>query len=184
MAPGGDGAYRMVRAVPTVLDASVALCVLALALTLVRRPAAWPAASLAMAASAVAALGATALLGHAAPRALVALQGVPFGVGGTRGTLQVAVSAAILAAIPAASLLRDARRRDARRRDTRRADTMRPTRSVAGAALALVPSVAFVAMFPLTGSLAFAAASITLGAGAGWWARGAADRANDPSSVV
>lgn len=147
--PGGAAAFTRLRLVPRVVDLAVVLCVAA-AMLLVVPGSRWAGLREGMPAAAMAtALAAPALFATSAPEALAALRGLPFGVGGTLGTLEVAGAAGLLAGL-AAGL---ARRRAAH-------------------ALLLLPLAAFVSMFPLPGSLGFAVATLAIGFAAGKWVRG------------
>jgi hypothetical protein len=160
---GGEAAFRSLRFVPHVLNVAIALCLVTGVLVFARRPALAALRTLTAGAAVLAALGAPALFALAVPRALAVLQGLPFGVGGTRGTLQVAVVAAVLAGLAAASLMRSAGGRSVVRRWLRWAG---------GAALVSLSVLGFLAMFPPLGGLAFATASISIGVGVGWWGFG------------
>jgi hypothetical protein len=166
VAPGGAGAFRVLRLVPPMLDSAVALCLLSVLLLIVRSPAARAAAQATIAAAVVATLAAPLMFGISAPRALAALQGLEFGVGGTRGILQVSVAAAMLAGIASALLA------------PRRAPESAPGMAswLAPVVITLLPAIAFLAMFPAAGGLPFAAGGTGVGFGAGLWLRRAERR--------
>jgi hypothetical protein len=108
-----------------------------------------------LAVAALLAVLAPALFGFAAPRALQVLHGLEFGVGGTLGTLQVALAATALAGLAAGQMLPGA---TARSRET----------LPRFAAVLLPPALAFVMMFPLPGALGFLTIGLTLGLVTGW----------------
>jgi len=152
VAPGGESAFRALRMVPWMVNAAALFCVIGALLLLVGAPARDRQARWALTASVIAALAAPVVLAQSVPRALAALQGLEFGVGGTLGVLQLCVTVALLAGLSAAMLLR----------------SRNPAR-IAGVALLLLPAVAFLSMFPAPGGLAFAAAGTAIGFGAGRW---------------
>ena len=141
--------------VPWIVNLAALLCTAGALLLLVDAPARDRQARRALTASVIAALAAPVVFAQSVPRALAALQGLEFGVGGTLGLLQLCLTVALLAGLSAAMLLR----------------TRDPARvaSVASVALLLLPAVAFLSMFPAPGGLAFAAAGTAIGFGAGWW---------------
>jgi hypothetical protein len=141
---GGAGAFRILRLIPLVLDGAVALCLVsALLLFLPARPY-----------RALAPITIAAAL-------VAALQGLAFGVGGTRAILQISVTAALLAGLASAPLLPTGAPEE----------TRRILRWAVIAALLLLPAFAFLSMFPAAGGLAFAAVSTAVGLGAGLWLR-------------
>ena len=152
VAPGGEPAFRALRMVHWIVAVAALLSVLGAVLLLVQTPAMDRPARAALTASVVAALAAPLIFAHAAPRALAALEGLEFGVGGTRGVLQLCVTAAVLAGL-AAGMPPHARG---------------PAR-IASGGLLLLPAVAFLLMFPAPGGLAFAASGTAIGFGAGRW---------------
>ena len=159
VAPGGASAFRALRLVPWIVILAALLCVAGALLLLVRAPAMDRRARRALTASLVAALAAPLLFALSAPRALAALQGLEFGVGGTRGVLQLCVTAAVLAGMGAAMLLRSP--------ETRPGAGFPPWS--AGAVLLILPALAFLSLFPALGGLTFAAAGTATGFGAGRW---------------
>ena len=155
-APGQTAAFRRLMLVPLVVLLA-ALLAGGAGLGLLSTGAAGKRVRLAMLLTAtVLAVGAPLVFARSAPRALVALQGLEFGVGGTLGTLQIAVGSAVLAGLGVAQML---------------------TRSGGGpfpwllsVALLLLPLAAFVTMFPLLGGLLFLGTGAGLGFVAGRWA--------------
>lgn len=158
-ATGGAAAFRALRLVPRLVDLAVVLCLISAALVFVLRPSLSKLRSPILAAAVLSALAAPVVFAISAPRALAVLQGLDFGVGGTRGTLQVAIAAALLAGLAAANVVTPA---------PGRTPAGQRTRWIGGATLVLLPVLGFLAMFPAPGALAFAAASTAIGAGAGW----------------
>ena len=152
VAPGGESAFRVLRTVPWIVSVAALLCMVGALLLLVGAPAMDRPARWALTASVVAALAAPVVFAQSVPRALAALHGLEFGVGGTLGVLQLCVTVAFLAGLSAAPLLR----------------SRKPARIV-GIALLLLPAFAFLSMFPAPGGLAFAAAGTATGYGAGRW---------------
>jgi hypothetical protein len=137
--------------VPWIVNLAALLCTAGALLLLVGAPARDRQARRALTASVIAALAAPLVFARSVPRALAALQGLEFGVGGTLGLLQLCLTVALLAGLSAAMLLRTHVAR------------------VASVALLLLPALAFLMMFPAPGGLAFAAAGTAIGFGAGRW---------------
>ena len=167
VAPGGASAFRALRLVPWIVILAALLCVAGAVLLLVRAPAMDRRARRALTVSLVAALAGPLLFARSVPRALAALQGLEFGVGGTRGVLQLCVTAAALSGMCAAMLLRAGDPANSAVRGSRPPVVM--TRGIAGAALLILPAFAFLSLFPLLGGLALAAAGTATGFGAGRW---------------
>ena len=162
-AAGGTDAYRALRAVPILVLASGALCALAALLLLSGGGRSRRAAPTLIAGAAMAALAAPVIFAAAAPRALAALAGLDFGVGGSRGTLQLALAATVLASLFAVVVA-----------PTAAAPARvggRVAHRVSAALLMTLSAIGFLQMFPLPGALAFVAAGVVAGGGAGLLAR-------------
>jgi hypothetical protein len=153
-APGSSVAFTLLTLVLPLVRAAVLFCALG-ALSSVAgshrstRLQAW-CASLGLAT----ALGSLALFAYSAPRALLDLNGQDFGVGGSRGTMQVAAAAAVLAGFAITRLAWPASTRDARARGLRWAT---------GSLLLLCSLAAFLLMFPALGGSALALTSVGAG---------------------
>jgi hypothetical protein len=153
LAPGATTAVLGLRLVPWVLVLAIGLCLagvipaFASGVGMSRVRTALPGAA------SGAALSAPFLFAATAPRALQPLAGLDFGVGGTLGTLLVAVAASALAGLAIGSL-------------SSWAPPGWASRVGAGAA-GLLPAGAFVSLFPPLGALAFFAAALVVGVAVG-----------------
>lgn len=152
VAPGGEAAFRMLRMVPMVVTAAALLCVLGAILLVVGKLAIEGVARAALTAAVATALAAPLLFAKAAPKALAALQGLEFGVGGTRGVLQLAVTAAVSAGIAGVMW-------------GRRGGIGRWV----GVGVVVMAVAGFLAMFPPVGGMGFAVGSVGVGVGVGTW---------------
>jgi hypothetical protein len=95
------------------------------------------------------------LFGYAAPPAIQSLSGLGVGVGGTLGTLLVAVAGAVLGGFTLAGV--------------RGPRTRVPARGILSAIGVILPLLAFIRMFPLPEGLGFLVPGLGAGLGAGHW---------------
>ena len=155
---GADLAFGGLRLVEPMVYLGAGLAVAASLLAMPgknRRPRAGPYLT---GAALIACLGAPALLGYSAPLAVQSLSGLRLGIGGTLGTLQLAVAAAVLGGFTLALIHR-----------------VEP--AVSGKMLLMVvalalPFLAFFAMFPLPQGLGFLIPGLGAGFAAGTWSAG------------
>lgn len=153
-APDSGGAWALLRLVPMVLLLAAGAATGAGVSLATKDPQIQELRTSLLAVAALLAVLAPALFGFAAPRALQVLHGLEFGVGGTLGTLQVALAATALAGLAAGQMLPGAA--------TRIRETVPRF-----AAVLLPPALAFVMLFPLPGALGFLTIGVTLGLVAG-----------------
>lgn len=154
-APDSGGAWALLRLVPLVLLLAAGAATGAGVSLATKDQRVQTLRTTLLAVAALLAVLAPALFGFAAPRALQVLHGLEFGVGGTRGTLQVALAATAIAGLAAGQMLPGAA---ARHRET----------VPRFAAVLLPPALAFVLMFPLPGALGLLTIGVTLGVVTGW----------------
>ncbi len=152
VAPGGEAAFRMLRMVPMVVAAAALCCLLGAVLLVVGKPASAGLVRAVLSAAVAMSLAAPLLFAMATPNALAALQGLEFGAGGTRGVLQLTVTAAVVAGI---------------------VGVMGWSAGWAGRWVGIgvvVMAVAgFLAMFPPVGGMGFAVAGTGVGMAVGRW---------------
>lgn len=138
---GESRAFAFLRLVPHLLHAATLGSFAGLLLLFIPSARARGLPSLALGSAVLLALSAPWLWVTTVPRALVVLDGLDVGVGGTLGTLEISLAAAVLAGLAAAML----------------------GRPLVTGLLVAMPSLAFLLMFPLPGAAGFAAGGIALG---------------------